>query len=135
MEDIIIGRFGEDLLFTKTNKGMYLFSSYVLDLYDLEITEPSKDIIINKYCVKGNYDFDRKGVMMLNRCKNLGRDLYKYYCLYQQTKSEEILDKIKLILDDSKQFKLNRTKYVDLFLSFGSKLSLDYIKQLKRLNS
>ena len=133
-----IGRYGEDLMFSKHPDGMYTLSCSALDLWDIIMPEISKNRIINSYAIEGNNDYfnkERKSFSnsVSTRLYELGTTMFELYKEYQTFKDPECFKLIKQIIKDVEVFKLNKTKYIDWFVTFGSTEHWNYIHYILNL--
>lgn len=123
-----IGRFGEDLLFTKLPDGTYIFSSLVLELWDLYLDEKSKESIIKSYCIDKVDNFNVKNKFKMDcRVSNLGEVMYNLYIKYLETNDKYLITLIEHIIFDVEEFKLSDKRYIDWFITFGGEEHWDYI--------
>ena len=127
-----VGKYGEDLMISKHPDGTYVFSSMVLDLWDIYLPEISKVRIVNSYCNKGITGFDIKADKG-QRIENLGRALSGLYKAYHVNHDKEAYYLMWEILFDVEIFKLSRTHYIDWFITFGSSENWDYINYILKL--
>ena len=125
-----LGIFGEELSFYKQENNLYNFISVTLGLYDIKVTEESKERIINSYCYKGNDDFSLNRKRIMPRALALGEMLKALYTKYLKTKEEDLIYLIEEILLNIETFKLCRSKYIDWFLSFGEDKDDEYIRKM-----
>ena len=113
-----IGKFGEDLIFTKLDDAKYIFSSYVLDLWDITVDEKSKQNILDTYCLRGHDDFNIKNrSRLINRVVELHNAAYSLYKKLLETNNSTFSTPIKEIVNNVEQFELSETDYYDLFLT------------------
>lgn len=134
-DNFYIGKYGEDLLFSKHPDGSYLFSSFVLNLFDLVVPEITKTKIINAYCRRGNADFDKESIKIHDRLYYLGRVLKGLYDLRNNyddlDENRQLINLIIIgLLLDVETFKLRKSEYIDFFLTFGSSEDWDYINYM-----
>ena len=131
-----IGRLGEDLMFTKTSENNHIFSSLVLGLWDLTISNITKDKFIETYCNNKTRHFlatkNKHNILYAMRLSNLGEIMSKLYQEFLLSKSEECLNLINQIIKDVEDFEINKRQYIDRFITFGCEEDRDYINFILR---
>lgn len=121
---ILIGKYGEQLIFTKLKNNQYLFTCLEIGADDKQIDKAEYKELVNKYYKIGESHFDKQDrSAIISRSINLGILLIKTFLRYNKTKNRCYFNKIKGILKDIKLFKLNDMDYCDLFLTAGSTIA------------
>ena len=127
--ELYVGRYGEDLMFTKINDNEWLFSSYVLNNYDVRLNDKQKQRKLTKYFDKGDPNFDYADlVSTIYRTYMMGRMLHKTYEHYLDDldKTITLIKWMKRIVGDVEIFKLSKEHFNDWFVDYSGETDEEY---------
>ena len=132
--EYIIGMYGEDLLFTKLEDNKWIFSSLVLDLWDLYMDDETKRKFLVTYTYYGyryfNTRFKNFYDFTFYRIDHLSEALHELFLNYKTTNSIDAYKRLELLLYAVDIFKMNKKSYYYYFIDPDRDDFYKYVKEI-----